>query len=79
MKKKTTDKFHCWKGHFFEFIVMLTISIGEGNFAVIYGLDSMVWYGYTMRTAAEIFENLLEPCEGFLGINDSGLFFCLLQ
>ena len=54
MKQKSANKLIGIKGHFFDFIIFLTIPVGKSNPAVINGDDPIVRYGNPVSVAAKI-------------------------
>jgi len=75
MKQKSADELISIKGHFFDFIVFLTIPVGKSDSAVINGDDPIVRYGNPVSVAAQILKYLLGTCKRALCIGNPSFFW----
>ena len=74
VEQETADELVGSEGHGFFLILVLAITIGEGDFAVINGQDAIVGEGDAVGVSAEVVEDVLGGAEGLFGVYDPGFF-----
>ena len=70
VEQESPDELICFKGHDFDFGIVLSISIFEGDLALFDVDNTVIGNGHTVGVAAQVVKDLLRATEGFFGVND---------